>query len=134
MDSSRTVKLLLLLGALVPGVVAAKAELAGRTRTKLDSQWSFQQGDPAGAEQADFDDRSWQTVELPHDWAVDLPVSVANPRYNGFYPRGVGWYRRHLELDSSFVGRQVYLEFEGVYRNRLGRQGRAVVTNAAAGY
>jgi beta-galactosidase len=117
MDSARIVKLLLVLGALVGGILAAKAEPPARTRAKLDSQWCFQQGDPAGAEQAGFDDRSWQTVELPHDWAVDQPINEANPRYNGFYPRGIGWYRRHLELDSSWLGRQVYLEFEGVYRD-----------------
>jgi len=117
MDSARIVKLLLVLGALVGGILAAKAEPPARTRAKLDSQWCFQQGDPAGAEQAGFDDRSWQTVELPHDWVVDQPINEANPRYNGFYPRGIGWYRRHLELDSSWLGRQVYLEFEGVYRD-----------------
>ncbi len=110
-------KLLLPLGALLGGILAAKAEPAARTKVKLDSQWSFQQGDPAGAEQADFNDRSWQAVELPHDWAVDQPISEGHPRYNGFYPRGIGWYRRRLELDSSFAARQVYLEFEGVYRN-----------------
>ena len=116
MDRSRTLRLWLLI-ALVGGMLAAQAEPAARLKLPLDSQWSFQQGDPAGAERADFDDRSWHPVELPHDWAVDQPISEANPRYNGFYPRGVGWYRRRLELDSSFAGRQVYLEFEGVYRN-----------------
>ena len=81
MDSARIVKLLLVLGALVGGILAAKAEPPARTRAKLDSQWCFQEGDPAGAEQAGFDDRSWQTVELPHDWAVDQPINEANPRY-----------------------------------------------------
>jgi beta-galactosidase len=117
MASPRIVRIILLLGALVAGVAARNAEPLAGIRMKLDSQWSFQEGDPAGAEQTNFDDHHWQKIELPHDWTVAQPIREANPRYNGFYPRGIGWYRKHLQLDASFAARQVYLEFEGIYRN-----------------
>jgi beta-galactosidase len=95
----------------------AKSDLPKRTRASLDFQWKFLKGDVANAERIDFDDRNWQDVNLPHDWTIEGPVEKSNDRNNGFYPAGIGWYRRHLTLDVSCAGCQIYLEFEGIYRN-----------------
>ena len=74
-----------------------------------------------------FDDADWKPVDLPHDWAVDLPFqndpALAS---KGFYPLGrsypatsVGWYRRIFELPASDAGRRITLEFDGAYREAL---------------
>lgn len=74
-----------------------------------------------------FDDGDWTPVDLPHDWAVELPFtndpSLAS---KGFYPLGrtypatsVGWYRRVFELPASDSGKRISLEFDGAYRETL---------------
>ena len=71
-----------------------------------------------------FDDNDWKPVDLPHDWAVDLPFQ--NDRAlasKGFYPLGrnypassVGWYRRIFDLPADTAGKRISLEFDGAYR------------------
>ena len=71
-----------------------------------------------------FDDSGWQKVSLPHDWAVDLPYSGEASHSHGYkcigwkYPENsVGWYRRHLYIPSEDRGKQISIEFEGIYRD-----------------
>lgn len=71
-----------------------------------------------------FDDSSWQKINLPHDWVVDLPYSKDASHSHGYktigwkYPdKSVGWYRKHLFIPKSDSGRNISIEFEGIYRN-----------------
>jgi beta-galactosidase len=70
-----------------------------------------------------FDDRDWKPVDLPHDWAIELPFTD-DPALTskGFYPLGraypatsIGWYRRIFELPAS-GGKRITIEFDGAYR------------------
>ena len=74
-----------------------------------------------------FDDSSWRAVDLPHDWAIELPFEN-NPALHdhGFHPLGrafpatsIGWYRRVFDLPASDLGRRIALEFDGVYRDSI---------------
>jgi beta-galactosidase len=45
-----------------------------RHERSFDENWLFFRGDASGAEAPQFDDRSWQQLDLPHDWSIqDLP-------------------------------------------------------------
>ncbi|HYX42467.1 MAG TPA: glycoside hydrolase family 2 TIM barrel-domain containing protein, partial [Pyrinomonadaceae bacterium] len=80
----------------------------GRVRYTINSGWRFMRADVAGAEAPRFDDASWAVVDLPHTWnAEDTRDDVPG------YWRGVGWYRRRLELSESLRARRLYLYFEG---------------------
>lgn len=68
------------------------------------------------------EDSTWRAVNLPHDWAVDLPYSAEASHSHGYkcigwkYPENsVGWYRRSLDIPSG-EGRW-FVEFEGIYRD-----------------
>jgi beta-galactosidase len=117
-----------------------------RARLRLDRGWRFRLGrdaDPAfgfepngGGSYAkagtlfapsarDFDDSSWRALDLPHDWAIELPF-VADPRLTnwGFKPlhrdypdSSVGWYRKVFALEPSDAGRRLSIEFDGVFRD-----------------
>ncbi|MBN9658080.1 MAG: DUF4982 domain-containing protein [Acidobacteria bacterium] len=74
-----------------------------------------------------FDDSGWKPVDLPHDWAIELPFkndpALAS---KGSYPLGrdypetsVGWYRRVLDLPASDAGRRISIEFDGSYRDTM---------------
>ncbi len=91
-----------------------------RSKKILNFDWKFIQEDVAGAESTDFDDSGWQTVQLPHDasiYGAFYEDSLNSDRRNGFRPRLKGWYRKALTLDESMNGKQVVLEFEGIYRD-----------------
>jgi len=89
---------------------------AGRSVVNFNSDWKFIKGELSGAEKPDFDDSAWQTVRLPHDWAISGPF---NPRENGYAGKlpwkGVGWYRKTFKLDKKADSdKRVYFDFDGV--------------------
>ncbi len=74
-----------------------------------------------------FDDSDWKRLDLPHDWAVELPFQN-DPALSskGFYPLGrnypatsVGWYRRVFELPAEDAGKRITVEFDGAYRETM---------------
>lgn len=132
------------------GVASAEALAAVAPREQLlfDFDWKFIFGnsvDPArdlgfGNSQGDFaktgdfdfakdkfDDSKWRTLNLPHDWAVELPfVHDDVQQSHGYKPIGrrypetsVGWYRREFEIPASDQGRRIAVEFDGAFRSVL---------------
>jgi len=126
----------------------AMAAVAPREQLLFDFGWKFQFGnsaDPAkdlgfGMGQGDFaktgdfdfskakfDDSKWRTLNLPHDWAIELPfVRDEELKSHGFKPLGrrypessVGWYRREFEIPASDLGRIISIEFDGAFRDVL---------------
>lgn len=75
-------------------------------------------GDPGGEVsyvRAGFDDRSWQAVTLPHDWAIKGPFLAEGP-YGGVgrLPSwGVGWYRKALDIPAGDAGKSIFLDIDG---------------------
>jgi beta-galactosidase len=138
--------------ALLPGYPAvasqALAAIAPREQLLFDFGWKFQPGhatDPArdlgfGNGQDDFsktgsfefakakfDDSKWRSVNLPHDWAVELPfIRDEVQQSHGYKPLGrrypetsVGWYRRTFDIPASDAGRRIWVEFDGAFRGVL---------------
>ena len=68
--------------------------------------------------QGNFDDTSWELVDLPHDWAIKGPFQEGGESEVGggmgrLPVNGVAWYRRKLEIPASDAGRSVFLEVDG---------------------
>ena len=110
---------------------AGQPRVLPRTSTLINYGWRFHAGDAAGAEAPAFDDSSWRTLDLPHDFQIEQPwVAPAtderpddsDPGANirsrlsgrGFKEMGVGWYRYTFTPDSAWRGRRVLLDFEGI--------------------
>jgi beta-galactosidase len=75
-----------------------------------------------------FDDSGWQSIDLPHDWAVALPFQDTPPTlsHRGAKPLGrefpetsVGWYRRVFDLPATDAGKRISLEFDGAFRHAM---------------
>lgn len=64
-----------------------------------------------------FNDSTWQSVHLPHDFVVAGAFDPNADGSHGFLPKGVGWYRKTFSLPKSDVGKSLWLDFDGVYRN-----------------
>lgn len=87
--------------------------------TLFDDQWKFALGDPKTAMEPGFDDHGWRSLDLPHDWSIEGAPGPHNPSKGagGYFPTGIGWYRKHFTAPPSWKGRQITLFFEGVYMN-----------------
>jgi len=104
---------------LVLAAAAATPALAQRQRFSMDPGWRFTLGDPAGADAPRFDDHAWRRLDLPHDWSIEgTPRQDAPGRGTmGYFPAGIGWYRKAFRLPAGPRGREAWLEFDGVYMN-----------------
>ena len=120
---------------------------AGRERLLMDSNWLFALGHAYdtdkdfkhgtsyfsyfaktgygdGPASAGFDDRAWRTINLPHDWAVEMPFDNKGSHSHGYkavgraFPQNsVGWYRKKFSIPQSDLGRRIVIEFDGVHRD-----------------
>jgi hypothetical protein len=99
------------------GSVAAQSPVGFGDARLLNDNWLFQLADDSAAVATTYNDSRWQHVRLPHDWGVTQPMSPDCGSCQGYLPGGIGWYRRHLTVNSSDLadGRRLYIYFEGVY-------------------
>jgi beta-galactosidase len=119
-----------------------------REKLLLDDGWKFHLGDAAdpkgdfdfglgtqfakageavGAVRVNFNDSSWRTLDLPHDWAVELNfvnVNDEDVKSHGYKPTGrqfpkttIGWYRRAFVIPTEDQGRRLTVKFDGVFRD-----------------
>ncbi len=109
-------------------------EITGRRYVQLShSQWKFLQADPEQAASPQYDDADWQTVTVPHDWAITGPFDKEHDaqhlrivedgeqktshhfgRTGGLPHVGIGWYRKRFTLPLADEGQRVFVEFDGV--------------------
>jgi beta-galactosidase len=121
-----------------------------RERLSLDRNWKFAHGHAAdaardfgfaasrclvkagearGAAGKNFDDSKWREVNVPHDWAIELPLDPKGEKElceHGFRAIGpthpdnsVGWYRRRFAIPKTDLGRRISIEFDGVFRDSI---------------
>ncbi|UOQ77552.1 DUF4982 domain-containing protein [Hymenobacter sp. 5516J-16] len=124
-----------LLRGVVTGLLLAPSLMAAaqaRQEYLLTSDWKFAKGDQPAAQQPNFKDAKWQTVSVPHDWAIYGPFSSTNDlqkvkieqnnekqattkagRTGGLPFIGTGWYRRQLTVPGFGPGKRAVLLFDG---------------------
>ncbi len=88
-------------------------------RTDFTAGWTFELGDVAEASSPDFDDSSWRHLNLPHDWAIEGDFSEDSPSGTGggALPGGIGWYRKTFCVSGEDMGKELRIDFDGVYMN-----------------
>jgi beta-galactosidase len=112
---------LLLLGILA---CTAACTLAAQARKELllENGWKFSKGDFAGAMLPEYDDSRWESVAVPHDWAIAGPfdrqidmqvvtieqngeqIPTEHTGRTGALPYiGVGWYRLRVDIPEGYA-------------------------------
>ncbi len=100
-----------------------------RVETCLKDGWRFHRGEADGAFVPGYDDSGWESVSVPHDWAITGPFSIENDLQNvqivqnmetkaslktgrtgGLPYVGVGWYRTEFNVPE---GMKAELLFDG---------------------
>lgn len=83
-------------------------------------------GTNAGPIGLGFNDRGWRKVDLPHDWAIELPFDQKADLMHGYKPVGrafpansVGWYRKRFAIPKEDEGRRFRITFDGIFRDAL---------------
>ncbi|MDR3401579.1 MAG: beta-galactosidase GalA, partial [Chthoniobacter sp.] len=81
-------------------------------------------GGSTGPAAEKFSDHTWRAIDLPHDWAIELPFDKTSDSSHGFKPVGpgflknsIGWYRRGFELPAADADKRIWLTFDGVFRD-----------------
>lgn len=111
------------------GLITSLSLFAQRSEQSLEQGWRFTKGEVSGAEKIDFNDSRWESVTVPHDWAIYGPFDVNNDLQNvavtqnfetqaslktgrtgGLPYVGVGWYRTFFESEP---GKNTTLVFDG---------------------
>src|SRR5690606_23451602 len=74
-----------------------------------------------------FEDSTWRSLHVPHDWAVELPfvnVDDDDVTSHGYKPVGgrfpetsIGWYRKKFSVERADSGNRFQLQFDGVFRD-----------------
>lgn len=100
---------LAVLACLLVSVVLDVQASGLRESMNLNREWKFHLGDAKGAESATFGDVNWQEIGLPHSFS--MPYFAADKFYQGY-----GWYRKHVEAPPEWSGKQINLEFDGVFQ------------------
>ena len=139
---------------LISANISQAESAAVRERSCLDEGWRFHLGDdwpdalrldkagssggPAGEK---FTDDAWRELDLPHDWAIELPFDSQADTSHGFKPVGpgfprnsMGWYRRQFVLSPEDAGRRIWLTFDGVFQSATVWVNGWLVTRHEGGY
>jgi beta-galactosidase len=97
-----------ILAVCVTAAWPSPTDVSPRLVVDLNTGWKLFAGEEPHAAEVDFDDTSWDQINLPHTWNANDGQDGGND-----YRRGVGWYRRTITLNPGLVGRRLYLQFDG---------------------
>ncbi|VGO20413.1 glycoside hydrolase family 2 TIM barrel-domain containing protein [Pontiella sulfatireligans] len=112
----------LLAGIMTAGIVATEAneiQTKVRKQEKFNANWKFSLSDNPEYREPGFTDSTWRTLNVPHDWSIEgeyQPNKYMGMR-GGFFPEGIGWYRKCFTVDPSKKNKQFTIQFDGVFRN-----------------
>jgi len=109
----------ILLASFLLTPILAIAQQHQRQIQSLDSEWRFLQSDAPDAQSPTYDDSAWKLVTLPHDWSIAGPVEENAPSRaaGGFFPTGIGWYHRTLNLTKLDPTKRTFIAFDGIMAN-----------------
>ncbi|MDR1781073.1 MAG: DUF4982 domain-containing protein [Tannerella sp.] len=100
---------------LIASCLTGYSKAPERLRESFDFDWKFILQDEKSALNAEYDDSGWDEVQLPHDWSIGLLPDSTKGASNGFYPGGIGWYRKTFIAPQTWKGQHVSILFDGVY-------------------
>ena len=113
-------------------IITLPANTQNRTEILLDKNWKFTRQDDPKASEPLYNDSKWQSITVPHDWAIYGPFDSRNDlqvmaivqdgqkqaeahagRTGGLPFVGVGWYRTKLKVPQFTQGKKAAIIFDG---------------------
>lgn len=88
---------------------ATMQAVSPRQTVNFNRGWKYSQGDFESASRISFDDSAWEKVGLPHSFST--PYFMSKDFYVGY-----GWYRKAFPVRKELLGKNCFLEFDGVFQ------------------
>lgn len=85
--------------------------------TLFNNNWLFHKGDTLNAPNTASNTVEWRSVNLPHDWSIEGPFSNQWASATAYLPGGIGWYKKYFYADRSWQNKNVFVYFDGIYKN-----------------
>jgi beta-galactosidase len=104
--------------------------------TLLDTDWQFMNKEVVDGEKLGINTENWESVSVPHDWAIsgefdetidaqetmviedgERVPKMRTGRSGGLPHIGIGWYRKTLDIPSSWKNKRIQVEFDGAMSN-----------------
>ncbi|MDD2300337.1 MAG: DUF4982 domain-containing protein [Fermentimonas sp.] len=119
-------------------IIASIAVSFGQTRSVVtfEKGWKFTREDNPESKEKVYDDSKWQSVRIPHDWAIYGPFDKSNDihrmaivqdgqtsaiehygRTGGLPFTGAGWYRINFTIPEFSDSKRVTVKFDGAMSN-----------------
>lgn len=98
-----------------PETVQLTGSIQDTREANFNEGWKFYLGTSGNAQNINFDDSSWKTVTLPHDFSISQAYTTSGEAESGFLPGGTGWYRKTFTLPERYAGKRIVIQFDGVY-------------------
>ncbi|MEX0324133.1 MAG: beta-galactosidase GalB [Puniceicoccaceae bacterium] len=105
----------------------AHEQTSVRERASFNEGWKFMrtgkmpdlsiQAEPANLEAVGTDDSDWETINLPHDYAVRGPFHRGESRWGNLPYEGVAWYRKSFKVTKADKGKRLFIDFDGAMSN-----------------
>lgn len=98
-----------------PETIQLTGSIQNTREADFNEGWKFYLGTSSTAQNPGFDDSSWDSVTLPHDFSISQTYTTSGEAESGFLPGGTGWYRKTFTLPESYTGKRLVINFDGVY-------------------
>ncbi len=80
---------------------------------KFNDNWQFKFDTANTPDEEGLATAQWSNVQLPHDWSIELNFDETSP--GASLRGGTGLYRKYFTLDNSDQGKNIFIDFDGVY-------------------
>lgn len=100
-------------------ILAFSSAYSQRVSKNFNADWKFFMGDDSTLRYSIKDSSKLKKVNLPHDWSILGDFSEKHPTTSqqGALPAGLGWYTKTFKVSEADKNKNIYIEFDGIYRN-----------------
>ncbi|WP_377179291.1 glycoside hydrolase family 2 TIM barrel-domain containing protein [Namhaeicola litoreus] len=88
-------------------------------KTLFNDNWQFYLQENEEVSLGELPEAKWKSLHLPHDWSIEGKISKDNPsgHFGGYFPGGLGWYKKSFEFSKAWKNKMVSIIFDGVHKN-----------------
>ncbi|MEP7143427.1 MAG: beta-galactosidase GalB [Ferruginibacter sp.] len=97
----------------------ATAQNAARKTENFNKDWKFILDSVNDYSKVSANVSGWRTLNVPHDWSIELPFDSTSPTGTGggALRGGIGWYHKEFTIPVSAKDKNLSIDFDGIYLN-----------------
>lgn len=72
----------------------------------FNSNWKFTLSDSVCYSFVNYNPQNWRTVDLPHDWSIELPFGSGKEGCTAYLAGGIGWYSKIFKTSPNMIDKK----------------------------